>query len=62
MNPNLRVNKTNFHMKGFAPGLALKQRRNATRKLPIEIACSPNLKSCDGKVLNLKLARFYFPQ
>ena len=26
------VNKTNFHMKGFALGLALKQRRKATRK------------------------------
>ena len=30
MNQNLRVNKTNFHVKGFALGLALKQRRNAT--------------------------------
>ena len=35
MNQNLHVNKTNFHMKGFALGLALKQRRNATWKLPI---------------------------
>ena len=35
MNQNLRVNKTNFHTKGFALGLALKQRRNATRKSPI---------------------------
>ena len=34
MNKNLRVNKTNFHMKGFAHGLALKQRRKATRKSP----------------------------
>ena len=32
---HLHVNKTNFHMKGFALGLALKQRRNATRKSPI---------------------------
>ena len=32
---HLHVNKTNFHMKGFALGLALKQRPNATRKLPI---------------------------
>ena len=32
---NLRVNKTNFHMKGFAVGLALKQRWKATRKSPI---------------------------
>ena len=31
----LQVNKTSFHMKGFAPGLALKQRRKATRKSPI---------------------------
>ena len=36
MNQNLRVNKTNFHMKGFALGLALKQRRKATRKSPIQ--------------------------
>ena len=38
MNQNLRVNKTNFHVKGFALGLALKQRRNATRKSPILLA------------------------
>ena len=31
---HLHVNKTNFHMKGFAPGLALKQRRKATQKSP----------------------------
>ena len=37
MNQNLRVNKTNFHMKGFALGLALKQRRNATRKSPYDL-------------------------
>ena len=30
----MHVNKTNFHMKGFALGLALKQRRKATRKSP----------------------------
>ena len=35
MNQHLRVNKTNFHMNGFALGLALKQRRKATRKSPI---------------------------
>ena len=35
MNQNLHVNKTNFHMKSFALGLALKQRRKATRKSPI---------------------------
>ena len=35
MNQNLRVNKANFHVKGFALGLVLKQRRNATRKSPI---------------------------
>ena len=38
MNHNLRVNKTNFYMKGFALGLALKQRRNATRKSPIYVS------------------------
>ena len=32
---HLRVNKTNFHMKGFTLGLALKQRRKATQKSPI---------------------------
>ena len=33
---HLHVNKTNFRVKGFALGLALKQRRNATRKSPIK--------------------------
>ena len=37
MNQNVHVNKTNFHMKGFALGLALKQRRKATRKSSIQI-------------------------
>ena len=32
---HLHVNKTNFHMKGFALGLALKLRRKATQKSPI---------------------------
>ena len=32
---HLHVNKTNFHMKGFELGLALKQRRKATRKWAI---------------------------
>ena len=32
MNQNLNVNKTNFHMKGFVLGFALKQRRKATWK------------------------------
>ena len=32
---HLHVNKTNFYMKGFALGLALKQRRKATRKWAI---------------------------
>ena len=44
MNQNLRVNKTNFHMKGFALGLALKQRRNATRKSPITLNCENQTK------------------
>ena len=38
----LRVNKTNFHMKGFALGLALKQRRKATRNSPIARVQKPN--------------------
>ena len=38
MNQNFRVNKPNFHMKGFALGLALKQRRKATRKLSIKVS------------------------
>ena len=32
---HVHVNKTNFHMKGFALGIALKQRQKATRKSPI---------------------------
>ena len=35
MNHNLHVNKTNFHVKGFALGLTLKQRRKATWTLSI---------------------------
>ena len=31
------MNKTNFYTKGFALGLALKLRRNATRKLLIHM-------------------------
>ena len=38
MNQNLHVNKTNFYMKGFALGLALKEKRKKTRKSP----CLPN--------------------
>ena len=34
---HLYVNQTNFHMKGFALGLALKHMRNATRKSPIHV-------------------------
>ena len=35
MDQNFHVNKTNFHMKGFALGLALKKRQKTTQKLPI---------------------------
>ena len=31
------VSKTHFHMKGFAPGLVLKQRQTATRKWTINM-------------------------
>ena len=31
------ANKTNFHTKGFAPDLALKERLKATRKWPISV-------------------------
>ena len=53
MNQNLYVNKTDFHMKGFALGLALKQRRKATRKSPIGSIKSnyfdiPNFIHCVG--------------
>ena len=37
MSQNLHVNQTNFHIKDFVLGFALKQRQNATRKLPIGI-------------------------
>ena len=41
MNKNLHVNKTNFHMKGFALGLTLKQAKGN-----LEIAyCFPHLKN-----------------
>ena len=33
---NELVSKTNFHKKGCAPGLVLKQRQKATRKWPIQ--------------------------
>ena len=33
MNHNLRVNRTNFHMKGFTLGLALKQRQSTSTPL-----------------------------
>ena len=39
---HLHVNTTNFHIKGFALGLALKQRRKATRKRAIFL----NLNRC----------------
>ena len=39
---HLRVNKTNFNMKGFALGLALKQRRKATRKSLISFTALPS--------------------
>ena len=32
-----KLNKTNFHVKGFVPGLALKQRRKASQKWAIEL-------------------------
>ena len=35
MSVHLHVNKTNFHVKGFVLGLALKQRQKATCKSPI---------------------------
>ena len=37
---HLHVNKTEFHMKGFALGLALKQRRTATRLLHLVRTCT----------------------
>ena len=36
MNQDLRVNKPSFHLKGFALGLGLKQRRKATREWAIQ--------------------------
>ena len=40
---HLHVNKTNFDMKGFALGLTLKQRRNASRKSTITDGQNYNL-------------------
>ena len=57
MNQNLRANKKNFRMKGFAQGIALKQRRNTTRKSPIKeiikhndilICCTQQVPSTGG--------------
>ena len=42
MNQYLHVNKTNFHMKGFTPGLALKPRRNAAGKCAIQLQFGRN--------------------
>ena len=39
-NVHLHVNKKSFHMKGFALGLALKQRRKTTQKLVTDSGCS----------------------
>ena len=50
----MRVNKTNFHTKGFALGLALKQRRIAnsnseiTHWLNVTCTYSANLTDCKG--------------
>ena len=44
----MRVNKTNFQMKGFALGLALKQRQNVTWKSPIGSTQSHNVFSLTG--------------
>ena len=52
---HLHVNKTNFHMKGFALGLALKQRSKATRKLPIEPGGSTNYRYLGKKWTNVLL-------
>ena len=41
------TSKTNFHMKGFAPGLVLKQRQKATHKWPV------------SKVANFETAKVY---
>ena len=41
---HLHVNKTNFYMKGFALGLALKQRWKATQKSPIVLWSEQNIK------------------
>ena len=43
MNQNLHVCKTNFHMKGFALGFALKQMRKATQKSAIRAHNLPDL-------------------
>ena len=45
---HLHVNKTNFHMKGFALGLALKQMRKATWKSPNQYLLSCVEKDCCG--------------
>ena len=53
MNQNLRVNKANFYMKGFALEFALKQRRKETRKSP---ALRGPDKRAVGEILDLSAA------
>ena len=45
---HLHVNKTNFHMKGFALGLTLKQKQKATCKCVILVHCSSYCTSTGG--------------
>ena len=47
------ANKTHFHMKGCAPGLALKKRHQTTRKWPIYLN-----KLVVEQFLNFKLKKF----
>ena len=59
MNQNLRVNKTNFQLKDFALGLALKQRQKATRKSPIIWIIRSCRVNCYWKLLNAETLTFY---
>ena len=62
MNQNLHVNITNFHMKGFTLGLALKQRQNATCLLRYLITDQCVLYKMMNKVsfLVVWLAEYFF--
>ena len=54
---HLRVNKTDFHMKGFALGLALKQRRKVTRKVEVRFTSVVAISEALGGMTRMRLPK-----